>query len=662
MLKVVNLSKSYSDTILDHINLDIEEVGIHTIIGESGAGKTTLLQMIAGIDQDYEGDIYLNSKNIKAMSSKELIQCVSIVYQDFKLHENLTVYENLNIIPFNHITESRILDIIRRLNLEKELYKKVYDLSGGQKQRVAIARSLLVDCPIICFDEPTSGLDKKNYNDLMKIIYEIADTKIILLITHDERVIDDSDIVYELKDGALQQISLERLNNKKISETKKLEFNPKNIKNLFFKRNLKSSINTFCLYFVFVLIFITSFVIVNAYISANVNMWSSNIDNQSIHMNTQKLNDGNIDITHLFWNDEDLSKIASIDNVTNVIPFEESSTLFVDSEMNALDDYSYKFKNNIDSTKLSFETVAVPKEIYMNYGYYKPDIIAGEYPENDSDALLIPDIIAYDLNTDYEKLVGTKVELPVKNLETDADISKEYPISGIYRTINTGEVADNYVLYTGNVLDYYDSGLYSPSKQNYDEINPDMTYDEYIKSVGLGLPDILIKVDSPKHISGVEEKLQKMYPEYKIETQKSYTNGLLSNSVRKIVFIKNISYIIIILIFTILNYFLFQEYFKNRAKEYFINTSIGYSRITLVKNLMYEFIIKNAVIFMLIMFALLLIARAIPANFAIITANIITVGSIVLIMVFIILINVLNLTLFLLKTKDRERLVKMLKS
>ncbi len=656
MLTIKNLNKEYDNQVLKNIELNINQNGIYSIIGESGSGKTTLLHIIVGIDTNYEGDILFDNKNIKEMSSKEIVENISIVYQDYKLHENLTVRENLRIIPFKNVNDDSIEAVLKQLDISGVVNKKVVDLSGGQKQRVAIARCLLIDSPIICFDEPTASLDETNYNNVMEILKEISKQKIILIITHDKRVMEDANLIYQLKN---MELTLLTVNNEIIGNAEcepNRQFEEKKIKGLFFKRNNKSSINTFILYYFFVLLIVIALSLVNSYFQSTIDMWISNIDSTSIHISTHSTKDAKIDSLHYFWNNEDIEKISSIENVEDVVAFEESSTLFIDQDGYTL---SFDYEIGDDVTNLTFETVKLPKEIYKNYGYYSPNVIAGEYPDDDSNQLLIPDIVAYTIDDNFENVVNKSITLPVENIETNEQTEKEYTISGVYKTENTTQIESSYYIYIGNVLDIYDSGLYSPDKAGYAEYSDEMTYEEYIRSVGVGLPDLLIKVSNTKQVSEVESQLSEMYPNLIIESQNYYKSGVFTSLISKINAIRIIAYIVIVVIFMILNYFLFQEYFKNRMKEYFINVSLGYSRKTLIKNILYELLIKNIILLFIIFLCTYLLA--INIKIQIIAASLLSINNALLILGFIIIINLLNVYVFFMKTKNITTLYNTIK-
>lgn len=212
MLKLDHVKKIYDGvTILKDINLEIEEGEIVSILGPSGCGKTTLLNLILGITQADEGDIYFQGENITDVPMEQ--RGFNIVFQDYALFPNLNVYQNivygLRNKP-NISTKEEVDEMIQLLGLEEHLNKKVDQLSGGQKQRVALARTMVMKPKILLLDEPLSALDgviKESIKErIKKIAKEFHLTTII--VTHDpEEALTLSDRVMIVNEGKIAQFS-----------------------------------------------------------------------------------------------------------------------------------------------------------------------------------------------------------------------------------------------------------------------------------------------------------------------------------------------------------------------------------------------------------------------------------------------------------------------
>jgi len=174
MIEINNLSKNYDKNIIfNTFNLSIKNNEITTILGPSGCGKTTLLNLISKIDTDYSGTITgLNNNKI------------SYVFQEPRLLNWLTVYDNIKLVTDNEKLIKNILKIVD-LNNDINLYPK--DLSGGMKQRVAIARAFCYPSELLLMDEGFIGLDLKMKLELINYFIKIwkNDKKTVIYITHD---------------------------------------------------------------------------------------------------------------------------------------------------------------------------------------------------------------------------------------------------------------------------------------------------------------------------------------------------------------------------------------------------------------------------------------------------------------------------------------------
>lgn len=198
MIKLKNVSKFYYSkgiiaTGFAKVNLEFEIGEFVAITGESGSGKSTLLNVISGLDSYEEGEMYIDGKETSHYLEKdwELYRRKNIgnIYQNFNLINSYTVYQNIDLIlSLNGIKKEerkkKIEELLKRVDMYKYRKTKVSKLSGGQKQRIAIARALAKDVPIIIADEPTGSLDKRSAMNIIKLLKEISEDKLVIIVTH----------------------------------------------------------------------------------------------------------------------------------------------------------------------------------------------------------------------------------------------------------------------------------------------------------------------------------------------------------------------------------------------------------------------------------------------------------------------------------------------
>lgn len=201
MIKFFNVSVSFfqEKKALDNVNLKIDKGELVYITGPSGAGKSTLLRLIYADLVPTKGIVLVANKdisNITKNSISYLRRNIGVIFQDFKLLEERTVYENvfmsLEIFYMNkNEVDSKIFSVLKRLGIYSRRDTIVKKLSGGEKQRVAIARALINEPSIILADEPTGNLDLERSYDIMQLLQNIAKHgSTVLIATHDTNLIN----------------------------------------------------------------------------------------------------------------------------------------------------------------------------------------------------------------------------------------------------------------------------------------------------------------------------------------------------------------------------------------------------------------------------------------------------------------------------------------
>lgn len=215
LLQVNQIYKSYDGktNILKGISFELNKGDFIAIMGPSGAGKSTFLNCISTLDTPSSGSILIHQKNLLAMSTNEIAnfryKSLGFIFQNMNLLESMTIFDNIA-IPLildnvdTKIIEDKVLTISKQLNISKLLDKHPAMCSGGEIQRVAIARAIINEPEIIIADEPTGNLDTANTKTIMKILYDLNQKGVsIILVTHDNVVASFSQKLLYLKDGKI---------------------------------------------------------------------------------------------------------------------------------------------------------------------------------------------------------------------------------------------------------------------------------------------------------------------------------------------------------------------------------------------------------------------------------------------------------------------------
>lgn len=203
MIKLINVSKSYSDRdnmSLHDINISIDSGEFVSFIGHSGAGKSSILQMMTGaIKPEIGGEVWIEDIRVDKIKPEYLPflrRRIGVVFQDYKLLSNRTVFENVAIaMEVAGATKKDIQrDVPKLLDLVGISNKATHypnELSGGEKQRVSIARALSHNPILLIADEPTGNLDKVNAYEIITLLLKINNSgTTVLLATHDQEIID----------------------------------------------------------------------------------------------------------------------------------------------------------------------------------------------------------------------------------------------------------------------------------------------------------------------------------------------------------------------------------------------------------------------------------------------------------------------------------------
>ena len=230
MIKLYNVNVSFfgEKKTLDGINLKVQPGSFLYITGESGAGKSTLLRLIYADLNPTRGIVMVDGQNVSHMDHKTipyLRRGIGVVFQDFKLLEEKTVYENIAMALEIYYLKPRLIEekihsLLRKLGIFIKRDETVKKLSGGEKQRVAIARALINEPKVILADEPTGNLDNDNADKIMRLLFESCDNgSTIIVATHDHRLINLFPArVLELKKGKISFDSASKIKQQEEEE------------------------------------------------------------------------------------------------------------------------------------------------------------------------------------------------------------------------------------------------------------------------------------------------------------------------------------------------------------------------------------------------------------------------------------------------------------
>ena len=212
MIEIKSLMKKFqNETEIDYRDTVFESGKSYMLLGASGCGKSTLLNMIAGILSPTSGSIIIDGVNMQEKSQKDKdkfrIQNIGYIFQDFKLINDMTVIDNINILNLEGINTQGAAKLLEELEILEKKNSKIKHLSGGQKQRVAIARALVKAPEIILADEPTGNLNFAIGEQVIKELVKVSKGKTLIAVTHDERlgvyfdeIIDMNEMTSGMKD------------------------------------------------------------------------------------------------------------------------------------------------------------------------------------------------------------------------------------------------------------------------------------------------------------------------------------------------------------------------------------------------------------------------------------------------------------------------------
>ncbi len=212
MIQTKGLSMRFADgTAIHYQDLTFEQGRSYALLGASGCGKTTLLNMIAGVLRPSEGEILIDGENVVDWPQRRRdhfrIHEIGYIFQDFKLLEEMTVRDNIDIVRLEGVDTRGADALLERLGIQRLKKRRVRSLSGGEKQRVAIARALIKAPRIVLADEPTGNLNFEVGSAVMDQLLENLNGGTLIAVTHDDRLAPRFDCVLDMNQIARGEVS-----------------------------------------------------------------------------------------------------------------------------------------------------------------------------------------------------------------------------------------------------------------------------------------------------------------------------------------------------------------------------------------------------------------------------------------------------------------------
>ncbi len=410
MLEIVDIKKDYvmkDETVnaLKGVNICFRKSEFVSILGPSGCGKTTLLNIIGGLDRYTSGDLVIDGKSTKEFKDRDWDtyrnHSIGFVFQSYNLIPHQTALKNVELaLSIGGISRkerrTRALEALKRVGLEQQINKKPNQMSGGQCQRVAIARALVNNPEIILADEPTGALDSKTSVQVMDILKEIANDRLVIMVTHNPELAENySTRIITMKDGEV----LNDTNPVKAPERKKLVKEYEERKACLSEKEVKQKAkkSSMSLWSTFLLsgsnlltkkkrTFITALacsigiigIAVILSVSTGMHAYVKKIEQDSMGVNYISISTTsiNLDSTAL----EEV-KMPEYPNTSEIYPYTQDLT----KETIISNDFINYLETNINGNteQNSFVTnIAYTRNINFINQSYKPVMLAGEIPNN----------------------------------------------------------------------------------------------------------------------------------------------------------------------------------------------------------------------------------------------------------------------------------------
>ena len=335
------------------------------------------------------------------------------------------------------------------------------------------------------------------------------------------------------------------------------------------------------------------------------------------HKSQENLNRQQITSLHdgkrLAFSEADINTVKDIPHVEQAAVILEGVTSQYDYERNILqevvtsDQFPRELKKYIAATENTsieflFEPITVPYSLITHYNDKNINLIAGDFPHENTTELLLPDIYALIINNgNLSNIVNKEISLNVKNIDSDQTFNKKYSIAGVYQTSFQNKIDSHYKIYTGYVsqldqTNYLSEDSYNHYKEFFNRNKADANYseeliknyDSYLTAMGTGYNQMIVVVDDVKNVTTVHEKLSSLFPKFQFISQYDIKHGELSSTYQQLVLVLVVGSCFIALILGIVIVFLNKSHISYRNYELAILYSQGYSRKDIFKSITLE--------------------------------------------------------------------------
>ena len=215
MIKGIKIHKSINEiSILNGIDISINEGEIVSVVGKSGAGKTTLLQILGTLEKPTNGKVFFNDKDVFLLNENELAafrnKNIGFVFQSHHLLPEFTALENVCIPAYiakstKKLANERAKYLIDLMGLSNRFDHKPSELSGGEQQRISVARALMNNPQVVLADEPSGNLDSKTAESLHELFFKLREVnqQTFIIVTHNNKLAELADKKITIKDGKI---------------------------------------------------------------------------------------------------------------------------------------------------------------------------------------------------------------------------------------------------------------------------------------------------------------------------------------------------------------------------------------------------------------------------------------------------------------------------